>query len=384
MARARTFPPVVLIAAAAMCACSYRVPFGDDRAEADSGSPVTDPSNLAPNTALRWGRYECAALDGGTYPCQSIADWSSFVLDPTRRQMLMFGGGDHATARTDVAALDLGIGLWTSAYAPTACADMNPSNYDPATGSWRSTGHPVARQTYDMLVFAENTDELVLLTFNGGGGDCATPPDAATPFLTGPGSVAHYPPSAKRWTFGASLASAWPSNASAEYDPVSRTIVVLSDSGLFTYDPAARTFARHQTFANSRLGYSSQLIYFPPSDRMYSFSRDGVVFELALDRSDFALSTLAELTVTGSPAANSTGFAYDDHDRIIGGGVRDGVFYAFDPPSRTWSSRTIEVSGGVSAPVGVDFYALAYDPVRQVFVFLSGYEGDFTTWVYRY
>ena len=84
--------------------CTPRVVFGDDRIPIEGGA-VPDLATLPPNTALDLGRYACDDLSGSGYPCQSIDNYSSFVYDRARHQMLWFGGGDHATSRDDVVAV---------------------------------------------------------------------------------------------------------------------------------------------------------------------------------------------------------------------------------------------------------------------------------------
>jgi hypothetical protein len=57
--------------------------------------------------------------------------------------------------------------------------------------------------------------------------------------------------------------------------------------------------------------------------------------------------------------------------------VTDNIFYAFDPRTGQWSSETIQ--GG--SPGTQSFHALAYDPIDNVFIFITN---DRRTWAYRY
>ena len=87
--------------------------------------------------------------------------------------------------------------------------------------------------------------------------------------------------------------------------------------------------------------------------------------------------------MTGTPSSAQTGWAYDAVNQIIGGGVNKGTFYAYDPATRTWTSRTIQprTSGSIGT---VAFHALDYDPVNNVYVFVTDKASGRRTWVYRY
>jgi hypothetical protein len=370
--------------ALALGACSFRVPFGDDR---DGGSqPTTTLATLPRNTALDLGRMNCTDLvDGGGYACQQIIDWSTFVYDRPRHQMLMFGGGSHATARTDVAAFDFATLTWQSAYPPTACADMTRDNVDWTAGAWLRSGHPIARQTYDMLVMTLSPAELVMLTYSAPGEECLAWSGAAVELEGVPGRVAHYDPDARHWRFTDASTRAWGPYAAAETDPVSGLVVVISDAGLWTYDPATATIGAHQAFSNPRLGYASQLVYFPPNQRMYYITRDHLVFEVTLDRVTWEKTTVAELTTQGPvPPSGAQGWAFDAGRGILGGGVQGGVFHTFDPAARRWASQTMQIlPAGASPPPNNGLYTLAYDPVDGVFIFVTDYAGGWHTWAYR-
>jgi len=113
------------------------------------------------------------------------------------------------------------------------------------------------------------------------------------------------------------------------------------------------------------------------------------VFEIELDRHDFGRTTVAEIATTGAPAApagdaDDTGFAFDAANQIIGGGISDGVFHAFDPVARAWTSvvmKTEPASGTVGTQAD---HALDYDPRDGVFVFVTTYGSGGRTWAYRY
>ena len=104
------------------------------------------------------------------------------------------------------------------------------------------------------------------------------------------------------------------------------------------------------------------------------------MFEIVPDRNDWAATRITEITdATGSlPAMDAKGWAYDAARRNIGGGVRDGTFYAFDPATHGWTSRRLSGSAG-----NVAFFTLAYAAPEGVFVFVTDYDSGHSTWVYR-
>jgi hypothetical protein len=386
---------VSLLLLGALCACAPRVPFGDDRSAVAIGGagggggsspdPSSSPGDLAPNTGLNLGRYECTDLAGSAHPCQTINDYSRFVYDDSRAQLLWFGGGNRATSRTDVSAFSLRTLTWQSAYLPTPCADMVPENADLTAGAWTTTGHPMSRQTFDMLVMADSTHELVLLTYNAPGMDCGAWPVGAPNLDAVPGRVAHYDPDTRAWRFSAAAADLWPMDAAAEYDPESGLILVLGTQDLWTYDPVSELAQHRLSFdLGQRFGYAAELVYFPPTRRFYYFTRDGLVFEITVDRQDWGATSIVEITdASGAlPAADAKGWAYDTVNQVIGGGVRDSVFYQFEPATRVWTASEIMSETG-ARPGNVAFFTLAYAAQASVFLFFTDYDSGWATWAYR-
>ena len=342
-------------------------------------------ATLGPKSALNLGRYECSELAGGSHPCQSIDDYSRFVYDSAGNELLWFGGGSHATARTDVAVFELARLTWESAYPPTPCAEMVPDNADMTSGAWLTSGHPMSRQTFDMLVMAENTGELVMLTYNAPGDDCGTWPQGGPSLDAVPGRVAHYEPNARSWRFSAVPADTWPADAAAEYDPESGLVVVLGTNDLWTYDPQGEIAPHHLTFDfGERFGYAAELVYFPPTGRFYYFTRTGLLFEVSPERGDWSATTIVEITdATGDlPVAEAKGWAYDARNQVIGGGVRDSVFFQFEPATHTWTATPIASASG-ERPGNVAFFTLAYAEQPGVFLFFTDYDSGWATWAYK-
>ena len=122
---------------------------------------------------------------------------------------------------------------------------------------------------------------------------------------------------------------------------------------------------------------------------MYYIARESPtrVFEVNLERSDFSKSSVTELTkMTGDiPNSDESGWAYDASHQRIGGGVKDGAFYAFNPINKSWTKQIMTPQSSSSQAVGtLAYHALAYDPIDQVFLFISNYSSGRHVWTCRY
>jgi len=227
----------------------------------------------------------------------------------------------------------------------------------------------------------------VLLNEPSGQGYCVekSPPDKELYFL--PGKVAMYDPVAKSWSYtSVDSMGGWEGAGSAEYDPVSGLIFVVDRYSVWTYDPVKQSRSSRLSYVNGAMGYGKNLIYFPPTRRMYYIADGAAIFELDPGGgSSFRLSLKQVRGITGdAPTLQETGFAYDAVNHIIGGGVSRGVFHAYDPARKTWV-RLVMKTIPEGAPVGtVAFHALAYDPVNNVFIFITDQESGRRTWAYRY
>jgi hypothetical protein len=179
------------------------------------------------------------------------------------------------------------------------------------------------------------------------------------------------------------MSGTWSNLASCELDPVSGLIVILSEqstTGLWTYDPVARTAVRRLAVSNLP-GYANNLIYFPPNDKFYFIDNGNSIYEVTLNRSNWAASTVTQMTgITGDvPSLPETGFAYDPANGVIGGGVVNGVFHTFNPLTKAWTAGAIQTSSA-TAVGSQQFHALDYDPVNNVYIFMANWH----TWAYRY
>ena len=355
-------------------------------------------SGISSGVAHYLGQYNPPPLVGCGQYSGHITDYSRFSYDSTNNQMLMFGGGHASTPRDDVDVLNLNAGSsldWNSAYSSTPVADMIESNFNGTTGAWISTGHPRTRHTWDMMPFIPDTGELTLLYSTGLQSNCEFHPvEGDTFWADHPGLGWAYNPVTKIWRTIPIDPALWGANdlerPSAEYDPVSHKVIILNRSGLYVYDPSNETASKVKSISMGELGIAQNMVYFPPNGKMYYVEDNGDVFEVTLDRNNFANSTIVQVTgVTGTPpSGGETGWAYDSTDQIIGGGINNSTFYSFDPVAKTWTAEAM-VSDTVGKVIGTQsFHALDYDPVDDVFVFISLPEGQSIdnqgTWAYRY
>ncbi len=346
----------------------------------DPGPHAPHPTlvGLAANTAVNLGPFTCSGPDDY---CSRVTDYSGLAYDGIDHQLLMFGGG-HSTTMTDtVFAFDLDADLtWRQLYEPTPCSAMTPANLDGALGAWLSgpSGpypRPISAHTYDLVAFDPAHLEVVLLGRMFTGGYCSgVGNDEAGP-------VAHFGLAAGVWAFAADPGSQAIQTeiAAGEYDPVSGLFFTLGTGGLYAYDPTSGT-ARHVLTDVPYLGYANHLTYFPPTDTFFYFVRGAPVEVWALqpDREELADSTLVAVATSGpSSPHGEPGYDFDWHNQVIGGGIADDTFYVFDPYAAAWAALAIQ--GG--NPGNMAFHALAYDPINNVFVFVT--EGR-ETWAYRY
>lgn len=365
----------------------------------DTGEPSFPPNpalaDLADETALDLGQFTCAQVPGEEPElCRRATDYSGFVYDPHHHEMLGFGGG-HSTTMTDaIHAFDLGNTLtWSGLYEPTPCDAMTVANLDADNGAWTMGPgpypRPVSTHTYDMLAVAPKLDEFIVVSRNFTGGYCnAVGNDIG-------GRIAHFDRVANAWSFSPDAQGSTYDLAvnipGSEPDPVSGVIVLFGGGGLASYDPATRVYSQHVDTYNgdygnlgdlTNIGYANHMVYFPPDDRFYLFTHaDGVgVWALSFDRDAPAESVAERLVTSGvEPPAGELGLDYDATNDIIGGLVTDSTFYAFDPSTREWSAHAM--NGG--SPGNMAFHALAYDPIDNVFVFVTDYDSGQKTWAYR-
>jgi hypothetical protein len=375
---------------------------------ADPAATSASPNRkltLVANTAVQLGPYSGAAPDGDAPSnAPNTTAYSGIQYDPTRRQMVFFGGG-HAASNSDaVNTFSLDALKWSAEYVPTPRSKWTFDNYDFTLGAWKSgpSGpypRPAARHTEDELAVVG--DELIVFAKVEGNypnlvGDWSKAPaftQDASHWADTAGRIAHYNFVTKTWSFApVSIPDTnWPA---VSYDPPSGKVLILGRKGLFAYDPGTKMLTRALDLIGddlihdedgapvdaSLLNINQSMVYFPPNGKHYYLGNLGTVFEVTLDPSDLTKSKVVKLTTTGAPPPGSApevnGAAYDSANQLIGVGPYQNAFYAFNPVTKSWASKAIP-----QAPGSLAFHCLDYDPVNNAYIFITT---DFSTWAYRY
>lgn len=362
----------------------------------DPTDPNANPKLLAipPNTALDLGPYKCDQPTDGT--CAAGTDYSRFTYDSVKHQILFFGGGHGLALHTDVQVFDFGKLKWSAQTPSTLCSEMSASNINPDSASWISSGQPWARHTWDMGVMAmvNGVRKYIILT-SGGVGSKSAESCIQTSENTG-GAVAYPPGNAKSkiniydsstgtWSFGKNSPDAlWYYASSAETDPVTNKIIVVIGDGGSVYDPDTDTVIAHFPTNNAFPGYSNNLVYFPPNQKMYYVMRGTTsITEITLDRNDWS-KTKPVMVNTSGPETEESGWAYDSVNQVIGGGVKDGNIYLYEPITNTWTTKAMLVQSdfGMTSVGSMpsSSHVLDFDSKDGVFIFIANGH----TWAYRY
>jgi hypothetical protein len=179
---------------------------------------------MLPGTALDpWCRTQGLPENGEptAFRCGNvILSWGGGAFDPSRRQLVLFGGGHNDYAGNEVYGFDLATAAWQRLRAPTPMAQVIPSADAYADGA------PVSRHTYDG--FAYLTDRAQLLTFGGS----RYQDGSSTPvtWLLDSGSNAwtrksDFPPSGGGIFY-----------TGTDYDEATHTVYTRTQDGIFTYD----------------------------------------------------------------------------------------------------------------------------------------------------
>jgi hypothetical protein len=349
------------------------------KAPADTPTRKAAIASLAAGTSRNIGSYASIEIGG-----RNITDYSGITYDPVGRRMCLFGGGHGPSQQTDIRVLDLSTMQWSSLYPTTPRSQMTVANGDSDLGRWISTNQPYARHSYNMSLVAGR--RFYLFTVYG-----------QADHLDGPGPayggrVCWYDFDTQNWNYSAYAngQTPWAYYAAAVFDPISGKILIagynqrFGPGSVWVYDPAHNSYTTGAAFP-AAVGYAHDIVYYPPDDSFYVFQSDGRVWRMVHNRANAMFTQIAALTVSGTrPAAGSRcGFAYDPVNRIIGGNVTNGTFYAFDPGTSAWSATSMQVETGSIGMPNQAFHCLDYDAASGCFVFLNDASNP-STWVYRH
>lgn len=372
---------------------------GDAGIRFDAGPHPRNPTlaEIPVGSALDLGVYACEA-DTGHRDCAAITDYSGYVYDSDRHQLLMFGGGHSSTARTDVATFSFDTLTWSSAYMTTACEDMSAENIN-GFGEWTNTGHPISAHTYDSLIYDPGTRRMLKLA-NYREGRGATVANRCTTFSwePGPDTRSHiYDPDTRSWT----RSQHGPLTLYGERDPISGNVIGVG-LGLVSYDPRDDSVEVVSRTVPGFMG-DGTLVHHPPSDHFYYISSyywnvgncpaqtPPLVVEITLDREELASTTMEDISDTlagdvpdfGCGGQGEKGFAYDPRTgNFIT--IDDGAAWSLDVVAGRWTRTPITSISAEGRTIDQVYFALAYDPTDGVFIVMGGPYNDRRTWAYRH
>ena len=332
-------------------------------------------AGLPDNTAVELGPFVWERAPGET--CGgSVTDFGGMTYDMHNHRILLFGGGHSATDTDSLLSFDLSTLKWSALYKPTPVKYLTKENLD--NGFWKAgeTGpypRPASRHTYDLLVVPDDAAELLMLR----NGDYSMTQHAyynsncgVYDFKTGKWKV--IPPQ----PFGG-----W--GGVCEYDPISKKVIGNAGNngqGLFVFDPAtgkSQMILDDLIYKYKANGDSGTMVYCPVDRKMYVIQTNAQIWSIDLDRANLRNSKIAVLQPSGEkPPGGECAYAYDAKNVLIGGGVKDNKFYAYDPAKNAWLSQNIQGA----KPGTMTFHCLIYDPVDNVYVFIAGNK----TYAYRW
>lgn len=336
----------------------------------------------------------CPAGTGVETGCSAMTDYGSMLYDESQERFIMYGGGHGPGRSSSLLTIDLETQKWQAAYVGTPYSLMyqgssessqHPTNTDPRC-FYKDTGAPIVRHTYDMMeIVPDFMGRPTLFMLTGGGVDFKTPVASGC-------TIGQYDITARQWTWTDKVTDKYYYYASSSaYDPISKKFLIVgngpqvSPSLLYTYDPET-TEVTMQKYTGE-FGIDNNMVYFPLNDRFYLISRGnpGYVTEVIPNRQDFSQTSFTRLALSGeaySEGSISSGWKYDAENQVIGGGIKNGRFYYFDPIAKTWGSVAIQIQVGGSRITATAFHNIAYDHNKKVWVFID----DVTkkTWVFRF
>lgn len=329
-------------------------------------------ANMESNTIIDLGPFKWERPEGEPN-ANAVSSYSGMVYDAVNHRILLFGGGHAATFTDAIYSFSFETLTWEALYKPTPHKFYIEENVNKSFWTKGGSGNyprPIGRHTYDLLVISENGENFFMLRDGH-----------QTSYAAAKGIKSHvkqaggiYNFKTQKWTiipakdikFGG-----W--GCVSEYDPISKKIIGIDRNRIFAFDTTTRKSSNilngfKKTFKGTNNGYSGCLVYFPPNKKMYIFTMKGKnVSELNLDRTDLKKSTVKNIEKTDGITNREVSLVYDSKNKIIGGGVDQNKFFAFDPQKKTWESKTIQ--GG--KPQNMRAHCIAYSPVDNVYIFIG-------------
>ncbi len=314
-----------------------------------------------PDTALRTvtpAQGQFPGTWGLTGPRAVIDAWGGGALDARRNRLVLWGGGHTNYAGNEVYAFDIEAMAWERVTDPS----VNPVD----GGAVNPDGTPAARATYNGLAYVAHADRLF-----ASGGDLFMSKNR-------PGEVPAltwlFDFSTRRWTDAKPSGNRppnWVGDCCA-YDPETRKVWWGESHdrgpGLYSYDPAANVWTRHNS---DRFYYQTGAI---DSRRgLLVVAGNGAIFAYDLRRGAFARQ---EWRTTGGDAfiaKSNPGLDYDPaHDRIVG--WAGGAVWALDPERKTWTA--VDAPGAPDPTPNGIFGRWRYVPALRAFIVATGIDAN--------
>jgi hypothetical protein len=364
---------------------------------------------LAVNEVKAFLPYNSAGMD--SYGPRYVG----MVYDDTNHCMWTLTGGHQASNFDPIGKMDLSSSTaLVPEYAASTSAQWGQSNYSVAKGQWIAAlggagpyPRPVARHSMDALACVGG----VFMVLGGVEGNQApiSYPDAigGDPLhsLYG-GSAAHYNATTKTWTFPPP-GGTFPFFAGTAYDGSGKVWGLQGSTyaSLYAYDIATTTMTQVYDLVNNylndprtgqhldtaSLGYNNTAVRDPRNGKIYYFTGGGAspVFGVIYEIDPVAVTVSKLPPPTGTPMASlSTQFStrtycFDSVNNLFLAGPADGVMYAWDRVTNTWSSKTLSIANLHGVWCAMDF-----DPVDNCAIFLgavgSAVEQSSTIYAYRW
>jgi len=332
-------------------------PFAADRASAPA--PQSALSSLQPGQIRSLGQFTDGTL---TY---ARLEYGSLVSDPARSRILLLGGGGHTMGSTNDAGAFTGKVPFDVLY-PSDTQDQQARGFIPDTLIYAATNHLVATHTF--LGGCVRGDRYYLMT-NGGYSVAAKFGMSLCDLIT------------NKWS-AIPVQRPWYYVSSAEVDPVSGKIIVLSINSsyyanMWLFDPAANVLSSAvsiEQFANGTV--PPDIIYDLATDTFHCLEAiTGDVHELKLDRTNFATSAYTKAAVSGDiPTGfgeNASAFARIPSSGLITGCVINGTYRTYNPATKVWTLHQLRNEDGTPSTASMSYAYLALDPVTECVVFMD-------------
>jgi hypothetical protein len=268
-----------------------------------------------------------------------VSAWSSAVADTKRNRLIIWGGGHTDYSGNEVYSLNLGSS------PPTLTRLTNPSDFTQNGSGCPDTnvvdGTPVARHTYDGLVYLPVQDKL--FSFAGGLAPCGGPWSDRTYTLDLSQTVPTWKAMDPINGFHIGYQE---TTAICAYDPNTLTVICNSTGVFFRYDPATNTNTQLSTgqyppySATGVIDPKRKLFIFMGTDYQSTTPRVVVVdisSGSSFNAQDWSSSVTGCDTLAGS---NYPGLAYDPVlDRIVGWPNAGNTIYVFNPDLKTCTAQ---------------------------------------------